>query len=333
MAQKRWKYVTPRDRVVTTTSAAAGLAVFGAGLAVALNPVALAAAGGIALLNYGAGRLFSIPAYRRMAINSAVKKGTWEAVPDDAPASRITAEISKQMGRKEAPKIFTVDDKTLAKSALPFGLRWIFKGELRNQAVKSIFAALPGANTIITTKEALNNGLSEDQLRFIAAHEMSHLQAKDNRTLSIAARVVLQKVPRALFWGSLTAGGVALFGASLPILAGGLASVGIIAGATLAGRALNNFGLRTVEQRADRNGLYITRDLDSAKSAFAAIDPTAGQKTSLFKEMFLDHPSNTRRVKIMTKAFQKVCKYQPVEVPTDPATAKPALKVRPPQPS
>ncbi len=317
---KKYKLIPLKDRLVTTPTALASLAVLGGGLSLAFNPVALGVAGGVVAYTQLASTLLAVPAFRNWVIKGQVKKGNWQPVPEDALASRITAQISKQLGRKEPPKIYTVDDKTVVKIALPFGMRWLFKIDaIRDQAMPGIFAALTGANTIITTKEALNNGLSEKELRFIAAHEMMHLHAKDNRSPSLRMEGVIKKATRVLFWAGLAGLGAAAVGASLPIMAAGgiggaLTGIGILFGSYLGARVINNFGMRTVENRADRNALYITRDLESGKSALASIDPTAEKKPNFLMERMMNHPSYGIRAGIMTKAFNKVSKY-PIPAP------------------
>jgi len=317
---KKYKFNRPGDRIVTTTSAVASVAALGAGLSVGFNPIALGVAGGIALVSQVTGSLTSIPAYKRMVIKSQVKKGTWQPVPADAPAIRITAEISKQLGRKEAPEVYTVDAKTIAKFALPFGMRWMMKLKpIEEPAMKSLFVALVGANTIITTKQALENGLTEDQLRFIAAHEMSHLHAKDQLSPSLRASGIVKKVTRVMFWGSLGAIGASVAGVTLPVLSGSIALAGASwAGSYMTAKVINNFGMRKVEQRADRNGVFITRDLENAKDALK-IDPTSKNEPrpvkDFLKDLTADHPFYNRRIKILTKAYNKITRLHPLPGP------------------
>lgn len=332
---KKWKFNSWKDRAVITGSSAASLAAMGAGLSLVFNPLALAVAGGIVAKDLVAHRLLAIPAFRKWQFDGQVKKGKWGVVPSDAPMVRITAEISRQLGRKAPPKIYIVGEKDVAKMTLPFGARWIFRvlpAEMKNKAMQGVFAALPGANTMITTKEALNGNLTESELRFIAAHEMSHLK-KDANTPALVARQAVKKATRVLFWGTLIAAGVGMAGVTLPfggvLLAGGIVGaakgMGVLMGTYVAGRALSSFGLRAVEKRADRNGIYLTRDIEAADSAFRKIDESAKKpKANYLKECFFDHPFYHRRMKTLRKAFKKVAQYPEVPVPA--AKPQPASK-------
>ncbi len=297
---KDWKFVTKRDRVVTASSTAAGLAVLGLGLSFVFNPVAIGVAAGLGAVS--AVRL-SRSAYRKKYANRLIKSGSVEAVADDAPITGIVADISTQLGMKDPPKIYTI----------------------KNSYDAGAFAAVPGANIILTTKAALTDGMSEKELRFVAAHELSHLKAKDNRSLGVFGLNTVAKTARYLVLGCIIAAGASLFGAALPVVAAAgtvtlLTGTAIAIGSYIAAKVAMKSGQRTMEQRADRNALYITRDLESGKSALARVYPEKLKKVSLFKEAFMDHPSLDRRIKIMTKAFKKVSKQPLLQETAVPVT-------------
>src|ERR1700722_17464929 len=115
MTDETWQFSTPKERAVITAGAIAGLSVLGIGLSFIFNPVSLGVVAGVAALGQIQSQLFSVPAYRKWAIDRKVKKGKWSPVPEDAPFSRMTAEISSQSGRLHPPEIYTVDEDTVAK--------------------------------------------------------------------------------------------------------------------------------------------------------------------------------------------------------------------------
>ena len=331
MEQKKWQFNSLKDRITTTTGAAVGLGILGIGLAHLFAPVALAVAFGYGTYAVASGAALAVPKVREYLFNKEVEKGEWEAVSPDAPAMKMAAEISQQLGRKEAPKMYTVNDKAVAKMALPFGLRWMMKvGDLRDKVMEGVFAALPGTNTLISTKEALDRDLDPKELKFIIAHEMSHLQAKDNLSPALLARVFAKKVTTALFWGTLAAVGAGVVGVALPVVAGtsALWALGGLTAVWAGAKVANSFGLRAVEERADRNAMYITRDVEAGESALATIDPTAHDSVPFYKELMLDHPSFDRRIATMKEAFNKAAEYPELPAPRAAAPApKPALKL------
>lgn len=329
MERKNWSFNSLSDRIKTTAGATVGLGILGVGLAYLFTPAALAVAFGYGVYSFGTGIALAIPKFKEYVVNNEIKKGRWEPVAADAPAAKMAAEISAQLGRKEAPKMYTIDDKTVSKMALPFGLRWMLKiPDIRNKAMEGVFAALPGTNIILSTKEALGRELDPKALKFIVAHEMSHLQAKDNLSPSLLVRSLTKKATTLLFWGTLAAAGASLVGLSIPILAGTstLWALGGLTAVWAGAKAANSIGLRAVEERADRNALYITRDFEAGRDALATIDPSSKEPGPgpAYKEALLDHPSFWRRIETMKEAFAQVSQY-PVLAPAATAPA-PALK-------
>lgn len=324
MQEKKWNFTPSQDGVVTTATTAVGCVVLGVGLSFFFTPVALAAAAGYGLYNVTRGAMMQIPKVRENYFNEQVKKGHYKLVDDDHPTVKMAAEISNALGRKEPPKMYTVDDATVAKMALPFGLRWMMKiPDIRKQAMPNVFAALPGMNTLIATQEALDRKRPAEEMKFIMAHEMSHIHANDNRSPAIFGRTMVKKVGAALFWGTAAAIGLGMFGVAVPVVAGGsaLLALGGLWGVTTAAKFCFNLAMRTVENRADRNAMYITRDYESGCDALASIDPTS-QKPSgpnIFKEYMMDHPSWHPRVKTMKDSFNKASEYPEIMPVTLPA--------------
>jgi Zn-dependent protease with chaperone function len=328
MQEKKWNFSPFSDGVSTTATTAIGCVVLGAGLSFFFTPVAVAAATGYGLYNVARGAMLAIPKVRDHYFQQQVAKGHYKPVDPDTPIVKMAAEISNALGRKEAPKFYTVDDQTVAQMALPWGLRWMMKiPDIRKQAMPNVFAALPGTNTLIATQEALDRPRTEGELKFIMAHEMSHLHANDNRSPAIFGRTMVKKVTRALFWGTAAAIGLGLFGVAVPVVAGGsaLLALGGLWATSTAAKLCFNLAMRTVENRADRNAMYITRDYEGGRSALADIDPTSEKPKApnLFKEYMMDHPSYHPRIKTLKESFNKVSQY-PEIMPKTSAPATPA---------
>jgi Zn-dependent protease with chaperone function len=242
---------------------------------------------------------------------------------DDADIHRLTKEISNNLGRPVPPKIYTVDAAVVAQMGLPLGLHWLAKLKpvrelLEEKAMPKVFAAIPGSNTILTTKEALAAHIPGGQMRFIIAHEMSHLKA-DNLSPPLYGKAILKKMTEPLMLTVGVALVASLFGATLPVSALGVGFLGALkAGAALvaikyaAGAAVNS-GMRIIERRADRNALYITGDLKSAQDAMEWLHDAKQKKpASALKEATLDHPSYTKRMAALRTSFEAVAKFPPL---------------------
>ena len=323
MPHNTYKFKTIKERLLTSTSAVAGLSVLGIGLASVFNPIALGAVGAYSAYKYGSSALMAIPPYKRWAMNRMVKKGHAKALPEDAPVSLMAKDISDSLGRPKAPKVYTIDVSTVAEIALPLGMRWLAKlrpvqDSISREAMRKVFAAAPGANVLLTTKEALAT-TPEKEMRFIIAHEMSHLKT-DAFSPSIFARSIIKHTTQPLILAAGVATGLSLFGVGLPLTLGlsAIKALGAVIAIQYAAKATAHFGMRVVERRADRNALYITRDMDGAQKAMDHLHDGKQRKAmSIFKEAVQTHPSYLPRKAALLKSFNAVSKYPPLQPVND----------------
>lgn len=316
MSQSTYKYKTLQERAAINTASVAGLTIFGVGLSAVFNPVALGVAGGWATYSVAKSLLLTVPTYRNWQFNKMVKGGHAVLLPEDATICKMAKEISDDLGRKEAPKVYTVDTAVVASIALPAGLRWLAKlapvrNLLEEKAMPKVFAAMPGANTLLTTNQALNNGMTQDELKFIVAHEMAHLKS-DAGSLNIYSNAFIKKMSTPLLLATTAAIALSVFGIGLPITAGmgALKALGVFVATKAAADVAIRYGTRIIERRADRNALFVTRDLDNAVGAMQVLHEKEQMKPySNLKEAFQTHPSYIRRISALREAFEKVSKY------------------------
>ncbi len=324
MSENQYRFKTIRGRLITSGSTVAGLAVSGAVLAAIFNPVALGVVGLYGAARVGGALVFSQkPAFRKLFFSQMVKSGHIGPLPEDSAVCRIAKEISDSLGRPEPPKVYVIDrsmvTQMIVPRVLPFGFRWLarlnpIKAEVEKRTEKyapHVFAALPGMNTIFTTNEALASNLTEPQLRFIIAHEMSHLKA--DFSIGRYGETVAQGMTEKLMLGAGIVAGLTVAGVSLPLTVAGIAAwqaFGVLAGVTFAVNAIFSLGSRVRENRADRNALYITRDLVAAEGALTSVYPAEQKKShSLLKETFLSHSGYVRRMAFLSQSFREVAKY------------------------
>jgi Zn-dependent protease with chaperone function len=235
----------------------------------------------------------------------------------------MVSEMSKKLGHAETPEVLLIDRKTVAKMSLPFGLRWIMnQPKVGNAIMEKTFAAVAASNIFITTQAALDK-MTGDKLRFTAAQEMSHIQ-KDALSLPPYVSALTKYMTKALWMCTVATVALGFAGVAVPTFTGSLllAAGGLIA-TQLAAKVVNNYGMRVLENRADRNAMYIMRDFEAGK---AALEQLHEKKTELakrggpLKEMFLIHPSQVRRIENLKKSFDKASQY-PVFLPPSAATA------------
>lgn len=330
MSQAKYKFKTMSERAAENATAVAGLTLYGVGLSQIFNPVALGIAGAYGAYTVGRAALMNVPAYRDWEMGRMVKKGHATQLPDDHPFVQMAKEISEDLGRKQAPKVYTVTSDVVVQIALPPGLRWLGKlrpvrDAIEEKAMPKVFAALPGSNLLMTTDAALNNGMSQDELKFIAAHEMGHLKT-DAGSLNLLGRGFVNKMNMPLMLATTAAVALSVFGVGLPVTAGMAAwkAFGALVAIKLGTDAALKLGTRIMERRADRNALYVTRDLEAGQDAMEWLHEPAQKKPhSLLREALLTHPSYQRRLSAMQKSFNHVAKYPPIKPVNDNKT-KPA---------
>jgi Zn-dependent protease with chaperone function len=207
-------------------------------------------------------------------------------------------------------------------------MNFLLRDFLSTKAMPKIFAAVPGSNLLFTTKEALAKQISEKKLRFIIAHEISHLQT-DNLSPSLYGNAIIKKMSAPLFWGAVIAAGLSIFGGSIPLTLGMAAgkAFGALIVIKLAAEAAVNYGTRVIERRADRNALYVTRDLDGAQKTMDWLhEPAQKQEYSLLRESMQTHPSYTRRMDALRESFNAVSKYPVLQPANDNAAKGPEQK-------
>ena len=308
MGQKEWKFTSLNERVKITGASLAAIAVYGAGLSAVFNPLAIGVAAGYAGYSVAKVQISRFHPIRDFLLNRSIKKGRYTELPKDHRLAQIVGEVNQQLGRKKVPRILLVGEDTVAKMSAPPGLRRLVKPLVRKNMHK-VFAASPDADILITTQAALDKNLSEKQLRFIVAHEMSHIKMdKDSTTL--LGGLAIKKATRALVLGGLAVMALGAFGVALPMaftssmpVWGGLLALG---GIRMAADIGIKYAHRIIERRADRNALYLTKDKDGAFEAMDMLHKDAPYHAPALVEIFQSHPSFTPRVQSLKEAWNKV---------------------------
>jgi len=341
MTDKTWKY----RRFGEQAAIEVGSLAVGAGAALALsslfNPVALGVAGAYGAVKLAQGYAGVIsPALRKRAFDGAVRKGYFTPLDPQNKIALITGELSRKMDL-ETPAIYTVNKDFVIRSQVPLYLRFILPKakieKLLDKSLHKVFAAAVGMNTMLVGEQALKHNYSDDQLRFVVAHELSHLKAKDHISTLGAVTALSKHSLRALFFGSCAAIALSVVGANVITPGIGIAALGGVV-ATWAGTNLGlNFFSRIRERRTDRNALYVTRDLQGGTDMILALTdqilPSGAEKVM---QQMQTHPMYHDRTTSMRTVFNEVAAYPPLKPAAVPQAKQPPPKQPgagdPPQP-
>ena len=320
-----WAYspVTGSLKMAAAATAATGFFVWG--LSGIFNPIALGVAGAYALYKVGAGYAFTmVPDLRRKMVASAIKEGEFTPLAKDHSFQKMTNELSDRMGRPVPPDIYLVDEEFVLKMAAPWGLRWLLKGAVRQQMHK-VFAAVPGANMMLTTRQALAAREYDDEsMRFVIAHELSHMQSDDHLTFERVAKGIINNMTKVLALGcgaAMISGmlGIASAPAFLTLSSGGFVALCAAVGTWAVASLGTKYASRVMERRADRNALYVTRDLRGAGKLMDTLHDTPGGRSlpssklgeafHAVSEAYASHPSYYPRTESLRDSWNKVAAH------------------------
>lgn len=341
---KTYSYKTRAEKTATVLAGTAALLTYGAGLACIFNGVAL-----VGVLSVSAASAlttqydFSHIILRRktppfLGISGMTRlDGALDDGPGDNSTSLATAQntktllhaiagLSAQMGLP-TPPVYLAEPDAVAQLLLPAGLRWVMRfGYVRRRILPTIFGAEPDEAALIVTRESLRAGHDLRSLRFIMAHEIAHLKT-DRRDFAHLAHLWMQGATRILFWGCVGMAGFAAIGLPLPLAGPALGLVGLPAAHALvlplyalgglaatwaAGNVFTRYASRLREIRADRNALFVTRDLIAAERVMDHIHHAPQSKKEPKEhearvwDIWAGHPSHQRRVESLRQSFCRV---------------------------
>ncbi len=310
-----YRFKTLRQSLRTIVPSVLALGAIGLGLAVFFSPAVAAVAGGLALL-----KIWRMAAALRPSVfENAAARGEVTRLPAHAPAMLIAQKLSTKMGFKTSPQIY-VANKGLAETLVGrVGSGPQARAKWQERAAK-YFGALPGTNIILTTAEALKcDAYPPGQLEFIIAHEMSHLKT-DGVSFNSFAKIARKS---ALSIG-VFAGVAAAIGIGVPTALGAAPALIAVFGLRLLTKAAVTYGERAKERRADRNALYVTRNLPDALGTMDSLTEPAARGYMGVVELFSSHPTYQPRMQALKKSFNVVSRYP---APTAPGAAAPAPKI------
>lgn len=315
--KKQWNYAPLRGRIAGNAAAAGAVAVYGAGLAQIFNPAALGLAA-----SYAAGHLvYNALMARYSGVPGLIRGGYISPLPPQYQSLQATVDDVARVMKIWPPKIYVVNDRML-RAMTPWYARWQLRDRyVRAKCMRYTAAAVSNLNLIMMGEEMMKQA-SDEELRFIIAHEMSHVKNGDSTTLRAFANTAKKHMGRALLAGTGLAIGAALFGSggvaaplllgagAWPVLGPWLALGGLLLTGGAARLLLNGASL-VMERQADRNAIYVTRDAEGANRGL--LDIMDGRKIPPelpgFIEFLGTHPTYHPRIANIRAAWQEAASY------------------------
>lgn len=294
---KKWQWNPLRDKLRMQGASAAALLLTAGSIGWLFSPVA--ATGMLLYLAY--------KGYKHYTHKADILDGKGSPIPPGTTISTVVDELSPLFGRKKSPEILLHD--------VPFSP---FAADLHTDKLFMTHSAFADsiAGSLFGDSGAPNGPCNRDELKWIAAHEMSHLKV-DKKSGAAISHYVLFHVPYILVGASLLGLGAHILSpGTLPLLAEGVSYASAIfgaIGANIAGRVFLNYASRVREFRADRNALYLTRDFNVAASALRKVEGPTRQmmaESSRLKRLFFSHPLYASRVSRMKTAWDKMNQYE-----------------------
>ena len=329
--QKKWNYIPPQDKRKENTIGTSSLILLGASLSQIFNPVALTAAATYATIKTGH---MCYMTSRKNYLSKLLKESALKPMGKDHALQKTINEMTAAADT-EPHTAYNIDSKLIGE-ILPLHLRpLLLFPKIRKGIEKSIAGVLYGANAIFTTDKFLQTR-PPDEIRFMVAHEIAHVKAQDHLSVTSLAKTLQKHAVRALTAGLLVTTAVSKLKGNpvMPLLAEGLTlAKGIILFflASKSATILRNAAERIKERRADRNGIYLTRDPDAAEKLFRSITSKYPPRIPALLEM-KTHPTYFPRTANMRKAFVEASLYPPLPTAAPPkrsCTTPSSLYLRP----
>lgn len=189
------------------------------------------------------------------------------------------------------------------------------------ERIKMMACVSPLDQAILMSRE-MTQHYSDSSLNFVFAHEVSHTKAKDGRSIPAFAAMVktcITTLSKPLVLGTV-AGGV-IFPSFASVFAGGLnifVGGALFAVSTIAATLGMNYVSRIAERRADRNAVFLTRDMQGPVDFLIDTNKPAMKVPKIYETK--THPSFGHRHQNIRDAFALANQYERVvlNLPTPP---------------
>ena len=330
-AVKAWDFYPVRDKRVERLWVLGGLGLFGGTVVLAVGlpgAAVLALFGGI----FAAPPLLYSDEKGAQARAGLEARGSWRPV-DKGYLARAFHDMARAYGVEDKARFYLASKDYAEKANQPRlslvaqlvrGLLLLLRvkkpvkaaaaEDTRYFNLTGSFLAYTGMSAVLTTAGEMRK-YTQDTKKLILAHELSHLKTRDGKRMEIFARPFVREI-RALFvlglclppplYGSWAFSGP-LAGALSP-----LSLMLLCTAAALAGTACLNAASRVCERRADRNAMYMTRDMKGAEDMVRVFSGKNFDKKPFIVDTWCaTHPQAGDRLANLRKAFETASAYPP----------------------
>jgi Zn-dependent protease with chaperone function len=293
-----WQFVTLKDRFNAAALSIGTAAASIAPLAINFKPSFIAAAAGLGLL-FTAFRAINLV---KPPIADNLRNGNYRLMP--LPLRQMKLDIRHAAGLKNLHGYIGADA-----SIMPS----LKKDEAYFEIMRNAAFSMPDFKTVVIS-ETMAQHYGRDSLRFVLAHEASHIRTGDGTNFPWLLGTVSELTLTTSLSLSMGAGLFSMLsGENLAghVFAHGslMTAIPVIAGALCVRMTGMNILSRMRERRADRNALYLTRDFNAAvafiEKAYENNRPRAWLK------FLKTHPSRDERIDNLKTAWETIRLYPP----------------------
>lgn len=303
-----WDYCPAKERFRENAISMGIIGGYGLLLSQVFNPVALGVVGALSVASYVGSRIFA------------------KRVFDKAIASCLEGEDKRDTLWQYYQERLDAHTKALKMRKIQFS--FLKPYEEQSPETRDNIPAYPMASSInrmmIFTRDFIKTH-NFKEVNFVFNHELSHLKTKDGENISDICLDVFEKNNKylnlAMKVSAVTVGIGLVTGLPLPSVFNSGASIIAMASAVLTSYVSSyvvkwgfNYLSREKERRADRNALFVTRDLQSAVTVLAdTTHPNDALPRSQIYEI-KEHPSFHSRRKSLKQSFDLVSRYEEFKV-------------------
>ena len=303
-SKKQWDYKPLSENLLIHSAAFAGLAVTGAAAVMLFPPLIYFSAITYTVLKLAGGVAYHSRPIRELLKKPEFKHGQTVKLPKEHEFSKIVEKLSHKLGRRKAPEIYAID-KNLGIKSRPFLDKSKLTPFLTQRMTRHFSVYSYGDFINCDLQVAKGERHSADELKFIAARELSHLKA-DKASLARSTIIFCRQISMGLVWSALSLTALSFAGLALPLTVT-MGSVALAVGGLLGSRvvtdAMGAYALRRIEQRADRNAVYLTSNLPAAMDAINKFTP---MKRGVWSSV----PKPEKRKQALQDSFNKVADKQ-----------------------
>ena len=271
----------------------------------------------------------------RIAGEKFVSRPRIDPVPKGSFVGSTIKKLKERMNIKRPVQGYIMNDEYLFRT-MGWMDRKIAEFDPMRAAQKRAYYAYTLDGRVALTKDSINNFAQTPEqklgLEFILAHELAHIKTQDGSSREL--KQAMNSTALYLMGMIATRPVLAVFGIDLQVtenivgqnpLISSCVSLFTLFNVAVAGNLALNKVSRIAEARADRNALYVTKNLDAAHEAWYHLGIN-NKPVSLIEQCLSTHPLGTERHANLDRAWaeiqtfeKKMCPFSGLRIPDFPS--------------